>query len=335
MKTILTLLLPVIFLALSACSRQWETAGAREAEALQVVRFDEVVEDFLQTGTFSSMLRLHTDCAAETRILVEDVLHLGPVGTDEMDQRLRNFYSDSTLLRLRTDVGRKFKDFSPHERRLKQAFAALLRQCPGEPLPKIFTLNSALRQSIVVQGRLVGISLDKYMGADYPLYADYFYPCQRVGLDASRLPQDCLVYYLLARYVPDAGSGSLAFGDEMLQRAKVYWTVARVLHLGIGEAATACKQSREWYAEHEGEVWKLLSRPENLARRDSAFLTPLLDYTSPRGYFADPASRGVGLWLGMRIIDSYMRRHPETTLPELLKITDSGHLLREAGYHPA
>lgn len=335
LKTVQKSLFILVLLALMGCGGRPAADCVREADGLLVVRFDNAVEDYLHTGTFSSLLRLRTDFPAETRILVEDVLRLGSAGDDSLGEKLRRFYADTTLVRLRADVGRKFGNFAPYERELREAFARLRRVCPDMPLPTVYTLNSAFRQSIVVSDRLLGISLDKYMGADYPLYRRYFQPCQRVGLDPSRLPQDCLVYYLMARYAPDAGSGSLTFLEEMLMRGKIYWAVARVLELPLTEAASACPKSQAWYAAHEREAWAALSRPGLLAGHDTSLLGPLLDFTTPQGYFADPYSRGVGLWIGLRIIDSYMKNHPDTSIAELLEMTDCRELLDAAGYQPA
>lgn len=335
LKIILKSLFVLVFLALAGCGGRSAADSTREAEDLFVVRFDNAVEDYLRTGTFSSLLRLRTDFPAETRILVEDVLRLGSASDDNVGEKLRRFYADTTLVRLRADVGRKFGNFAPYERELRRAFARMRRVCPDLPVPTVYTLNSAFRQSVVVSDRLLGISLDKYMGADYPLYRRYFHPCQRVGLDPSRLPQDCLVYYLMARYAPDAGSGASTLLEEMLMRGKIYWAVARVLDLPLSEAASACPKSQAWYAAHEREAWAAISRPELLASCDTALLAPLLDYTTPQGYFADPYSRGVGLWIGLRIVDSYMKKHPAISVGELLEMTDCRGLLDGAGYRPA
>lgn len=41
-----------------------------------------------------------------------------------------------------------------------------------------------------------------------------------------------------------------------------------------------------------------------------------------------------GSWLGWQIINSYMAKHPETSLPELLRLKDSQALLNQSGYKP-
>ena len=52
-------------------------------------------------------------------------------------------------------------------------------------------------------------------------------------------------------------------------------------------------------------------------------------------YFNDPHSRGVGLWLGMRIIDSYMKHNPKQTINSLLHDTDYRRILQHSHYPDA
>ena len=158
LKTVQKSLFILVLLALMGCGGRPAADCVREADGLLVVRFDNAVEDYLHTGTFSSLLRLRTDFPAETRILVEDVLRLGSAGDDSLGEKLRRFYADTTLVRLRADVGRKFGNFAPYERELREAFARMRRVCPDMPLPTVYTLNSAFRQSIVVSDRLLGIT---------------------------------------------------------------------------------------------------------------------------------------------------------------------------------
>jgi hypothetical protein len=46
---------------------------------------------------------------------------------------------------------------------------------PGIVVPRIYTQIGSLDQSIVVDDSILGISLDKYLGADHPVYLRYGY----------------------------------------------------------------------------------------------------------------------------------------------------------------
>ena len=130
-------------------------------------------------NSFFSLQLMNTEFAQETRLLIEEVLDLGSVDMVDMNDRLCAYFSDSILVHLMEDVGEKFKDVISLEQRLTQGFSNLKKEIHELPVPQIYTQISALNQSVVVGDSILGISLDKYMGSDYPLYQKYYYANQR------------------------------------------------------------------------------------------------------------------------------------------------------------
>lgn len=335
LKTILTSALLLLTLLFCGCDRRWKSLNAAPPDVVTVVRYDQMMEDYLHTDNVSTFLRMNADYPRATRILVEDVLHLGSVADEQMGKKLHHFYNRPTWVRVRKDVAEKFDDFSPYHKKLQEAFAAVHEACPSVELPRVFTFVSAFHQNIIVGDDIVAIGLDKYMGKDYAPYKEFFYPCQRVGFEASRMTQDCLVYFLASKFLPGSDPKADSFLTAMLKWGKVQWVVAKILNRPLLEEATACKDARRWYEKNEAQAWKALSRPDVLSSRDMGMQASLLDFTTEKSYFPDSTSRGVGLWIGMRIIDSYMRNHPDTSWEELLRMDNYESLLAESEYKPA
>ena len=50
---------------------------------------------------------------------------------------------------------------------------------PGIDIPEIYTQIGAFNQSIIVNRNAIGISLDKYLGSEYPLYKKFYTAAQR------------------------------------------------------------------------------------------------------------------------------------------------------------
>lgn len=167
---------------------------------VKFVRYDRVVNDYVNTGNVALWQRMNMEFPRETRALIEDVLKIGPVDKEGIEDSLRTFYTDPTLTQLRMDVARRFEDMSIYEADINAAFTRLQSECPTFVVPKVYTQNSAFNQSIVVGDSLIGVSLDKYLGADYPAYRKYFYENQRVTMESTRIVQDCLIFYLNQQY---------------------------------------------------------------------------------------------------------------------------------------
>lgn len=137
---------------------------------IKIARYDRLQYEATVQNSFFSLQRMNTEFSQETRLLIEEVLDLGSVDMVDMNDRLCAYFSDSILVHLMEDVGEKFKDVSSFEQRLTQGFSNLKKEIHELPVPQIYTQISALNQSVVVGDSILGISLDKYMGSDYPLY---------------------------------------------------------------------------------------------------------------------------------------------------------------------
>lgn len=292
-----------------------------------------MVDDYVTTGNVSSWQRLNTDFPLETQTLVENVLRLGPIDAEGIEDSLCLYYNQPLISRLRADVGKRFDDLSEVERPLGLAFDRLRRDIPGFTTPRVYAQVSALNESIVVGDSLIGISLDKYLGADYPLYQRYFYANQRVTMIPERMAQDCLIFYLnqLSRQqMPSRGRSTLL--ECMIHQGKLNWIAAHALRKPLINVAAVIPATKSWYKNHERQVWQTLRDRHLLASTDSAMIHSVLYSNDPAPYFGDTHSRGVGLWVGIRIVESYMNRHPEVTVAQLLRETDYARLVRKSGF---
>lgn len=76
------------------------------------------------------MQKLTMDYRQPTKILIEDVLAIGTVKDDTIFQRLQKFYSDTTLVRLVSDVEAKFPNLDEVEKGLNKGFRKLKKRSP-------------------------------------------------------------------------------------------------------------------------------------------------------------------------------------------------------------
>ena len=83
-------------------------------------------------------------------------------------------------------------------------------------------------QSIVVGEHSVGISLDKYMGSDYPLYKKFYTPQQRSTMQPQYIVPDCLTFYLLSNYQMK-NFDTRAQLDRDLHMGKIMWAVNKAM----------------------------------------------------------------------------------------------------------
>ena len=219
-------------------------------DVVTIERYDRPEMLFLTTGDFAALQQLKTVYPTQTRMLIEDVLQLGQVDDTDINTRFLLFFQDSTLQVLMADVEREFGSLDDESRRLAEAFARLRSMLPDAELPVVYSQIGSLDQSIIVGDGQLGISLDKYLGSDYPLYLKYGYSEQQRQMMTRRyIVPDCLGFYLLSLYPPSADS------LRMEQMARIQYVVNRAMNErfftndGIAEVERYLKGKRISIAE--------------------------------------------------------------------------------------
>ena len=196
---------------------------------LTVSRYDRVQSLYLTTGDFSALQQMNTEYPQQTRTLIEDVLHLGHVNDPQINSKFLSFYQDTTLQMLIAEVQQQYADMSDVNTQLSDAFERLLKELPDICLPDVYAQIGSLDQSIIVGNDMLGISLDKYLGRDYPLYIKYGYSLQqRESMQRSYIVPDCVAFYLLSLY-PLRTDSTMTRELRDTHIGRIQWVVNKVM----------------------------------------------------------------------------------------------------------
>jgi hypothetical protein len=202
-------------------------SSKKEACTVHIDRFDRVLDEYVSLGSYTALQRMNTQYPRETKLLIEDVLSLGRVDDPNVERELRRFYLDSTVQMLLDEVHRQYTDLSDLEADFGHAFEKLKEKDPAFRVPHIYTQISCLNQSIVIGDTLIGISLDKYLGSDYPFYQQNYSDRQRRMMVRSMIVPDCLAFYLLSLYPIPLELVNTQKGRD-LHMSKIQWVVNEV-----------------------------------------------------------------------------------------------------------
>lgn len=97
----------------------------------------------------------------------------------------------------------EYADMNDLNKELQHSFEKLQKEIPELIIPRVYAQIGALDESIVVGDSMIGISLDKYMGVNYPLYKKHYTLQQRESMTRQNIIPDCLSFYLLSLYPLD------------------------------------------------------------------------------------------------------------------------------------
>lgn len=212
----------------SACEFKFKPNEDGDVAPLKVQRYDRLESRYLTTGDFSALQQMNTDYPIETRTLLEKVLQLGTITDANISNRFLMFYQDSTLQAVIADAEAEYANMDDINEQLESAFLRLKQWLPDMPQPAFYAQIGALDQSIIVGEHSVGISLDKYMGKDYPLYKKYYTAQQRSTMTREYIVPECLTFYLLS-ICPMDDFDTRPQLDRDLHMGKIMWTVNKAI----------------------------------------------------------------------------------------------------------
>lgn len=224
-------LLLVVMLGCIGCEWQFKWSDDKD-QTVAIDRYDRIQSLYLTTGDFSALQQMNTVYPMQTRTLIEDVLRIGKVNDPEINKTFLRFYQDSTLQTLISETQQQYANVDDINEQLKSAFDYLRKNIPDLDMPEIYTQIGALDQSVIVGNNTIGICLDKYLGADFPLYhkPEYGYREEQLQMmERKYIVPDCVGFYLLSLY-------AMPQDREMTQQerdvhiGKILWVVDKAMN---------------------------------------------------------------------------------------------------------
>jgi len=306
-------------------------AFGEDALSIRINRFDVDLYRYLQNKDADGIF-LQKD-SLFLNVFGEKVLFIGKSDSAGFSERLRNFFSDSTLASLYRKQQETFADITPYEKELSAGFNTLLEEFPQLKLPKIYMHVSGLFQNIIVTDSILSISADKYLGADYSLYQEFFYDYLRQKMNPEQVVPDYLLGFMYAEF-PFKGNEN-ALLDRMLYEGKLHYILSLILtERNIWESFGYTKEQYEWCEKSEARIWKTILQQKQLYTTDYIITSQYMNDAPSTAPLTSSSPGRVGVWVGYQIIASYMKKHPRTALRELMEMTDYHTLFKESGYKP-
>jgi hypothetical protein len=231
----------------------------------------------------------------------------------------------------------KYPDVETIEKGLSEAFRHYLYYFPGRTAPDVYTCITGFNNSIITGDSVLGIGLDRYLGADceyYPRLNIYRYLAER--MTPENILPDCMYGWGASEWdfsvMGYAADNVLA---EILHEGKLKYFEKCMLPETSDELIFGFTAAQmEFCRNNEGQMWQYLIE-NNLLFSTDKFVTRKLTGEAPfTSYFSKESPGRAAVWLGFRIIESYMMRESNTEMKEMINDTDIQGILGKAKYSP-
>ena len=294
----------------------------------EIIRFDSDLYLFLTQNRPDSALQHDIDFLD---VFGAGVLGIGTSDSTGFYSRLRDYFSEPTLMGLYKDEQETFARLEGIDRELSKGLQTFLQQFPQIKPPEVYMHVSGFGHNTVVTDNVLSLSADKYLGPDYPLYQDFFHDYQRKLMNPDRIVPDYLLGFMMAN-LPFMGDEDVLL-DRILYEGKLRYILSQLLpDRQVWEFTAYDKEQYDWCNRHQSLIWKTIQENHHLLTGDYFTTTQYLK-EAPHTAFLPVESPGrVGVWLGYRIISAYMKQKPKTNWQELMKLTDYPELLKQSKF---
>ncbi len=261
------------------------------------------------------------------------MIGIGGPGQSEYLKSLKLFVTDTLITDLKGKADRAInKDKLKGD--LERAFRYYRYYFPKGNIPEVYTCISGFHQSVIYTDSLVGVSLDKYLGAGCSYYPRLGIPRYKSkNMYPGKIVPDVVYAWGMAQF--PFGNETSHLVDRMIYEGKLlFFTNALLPDLPDTVKLGYTQKQLRFCQDREKEMWAYLAEYNLLFSTDRMDIKRYVDDAPNTPGFTSESPGRTGAWLGWQIVKSYMKQNPQVSLPQLMENKDYQELLRNSAYQP-
>lgn len=248
---------------------------------------------------------------------------------------------------------KKYKNFDPVKNEIEQALRYVkyyfpTYQTPAKIVCVVGPMNAIDDMAKMANGDLtpdfigadfIGISLQFYLGNNFPLYHDEYFINNVVPLYRSRrFSKEYIVADIMKLVADDIfpdESNTKPLIEQMIEKGKQWWLIDKFLPETPDYIKTGyTNEQLEWCRENEGLIWSYIVKNENLYAIDPVTIQTYIGEGPFTQGFAQQFSPGnLGPWIGWQIVKKYADKNSGTKPDDIMKASPK-QILEQAKYKP-
>lgn len=325
-----------ISVLLISCSGTTNRVNAQQEPQHDVTihRLDKILyERFKQNPLDESDLENKTSSykplvSAVGRITIEETPDAYPAFWKD----LQKYYSNPMLHKIYSDALSEFNDVSAYEEELGKVNTIISEEFEGKELPNLYMHISGFRENVIVLDNAISISIDKYLGTDYPLYKDYFQFYERQQMAPGFITRDYLKAWLMSEVIkPESEDQNML--SSMIYEGKILYALSELLpDMAKNDIVGYTAAQLSWCKDNEKNIWRWLVKDNRLFTTDHMTITRMMNDAPYTADLSKESPGRVGAWVGWQIVQQYAKKKG-FLLKDILDM-DARTILEGAKYNP-
>lgn len=241
---------------------------------------------------------------------------------------------------------RAFADITALQDELNTAFSRLHHLQQDWEIPTVYLYLAGLSGANGGSGSAMGlynfeaadyaVETDLYLGADCPMYDHHenIYNYLRPNMGKHRIAVDIVTDYLMQHISYQTKTNYLL--DLMVYRGKLLFLCAQLLpNKPMHEIMGYSQEQWDWCIANEARIWVTMMDKKDLYNTKPTLISSYINEAPFTSEITQESPGRLGIWVGWRIVESYMRTHPELELRELMDgANNAQEILQNSNYRP-
>lgn len=249
---------------------------------------------------------------------------------NELYRRFTNPHLDTLLF----EVKRVFGDERELKKEFELAYTNLLYYYPDARVPRVITAISGLDTDMVVTDTLIIIGLDFYLGKGARFRPNMYEYLLRQYTPQNIVPSVMLLNGISDQYNVTDPSDKTILAD-MIAYGKSFYFAKHMLPC-VPDSIFI------WYSQEEMEgaranqdlIWYRFIEDQVLYSTSHLIKQRYLADRPKTVEVGEKCPGRIAQWVGWEMVKSYMMTHPETTLQQLMQLSNADKLFKESKYKP-
>ena len=306
-----------------------------EAIEVEIVRFDNAQLAVRPDSVKQDIEQLYANYELFMPIFVEGILGLQTEDTAYLCEMYAQFLTDTVMgfAQTNTTAQELFANVDSLQEALNTGFSRLHFLYPEWEIPTLYLFVSGFNSSVMYYENIMGVGVDMYLGSEYPYYNQVVYDYQKQTMRKACVAGDVLSLYLAYHISYNSKYNRLL--EQMIFRGKQLFLLAQLLpNEPVWEVIGYSKEQWDWCEQYEQAIWNRIMQKRDLFKTESNVLSSYMNDGPFTAEVTQDSPGRLGVWVGWRIVDSYMRNNKDVTLRELMNENDAQKILEQSYYKP-
>ncbi|HEX2970268.1 MAG TPA: hypothetical protein VHO46_14310 [Bacteroidales bacterium] len=265
------------------------------------------------------------------------VIRTGSINDSSFSDMLVRFCTDKLNNEVYAYTMKIFPGLDQIEKDLEGAFSHYKHYFPDRNIPSVYSCITGFNYSIIAGDSVLGISLDRYLGADceyYPELGIYSYISAR--MTPENVVPDCMYGWADSEWEYDStGYASDNVLAHLIHQGKLKYFEKCMLPDITDEILFGFTQEQmNFCRNNELQMWQYLIEHDLIFSTDQFEIRKLTGEAPFTAYFTKESPGRAAMWLGFRIVENYMMKTSGITLEDLMNEKNLQEILENARYNP-